>query len=70
MRRYSGLFLCLGMLVGCRSRTHHIDLTHSQEWPAVEFADLLHPAILLEQQGRRRNRDALVPVEQGPVIQR
>ena len=48
MRRYSGLCLCLGVPVGWGSGTHPIDLTHSREWPAVEFAEAFDRAAHLE----------------------
>ena len=46
MRRYSGLCLCLSMLVGCGSGTHPIDL--SRGWPAVEFAEAFDRAAHLQ----------------------
>jgi hypothetical protein len=48
MRQYSGLCLCLGMLVGCGSGTHPIDLSRSREWPVVEFAEAFDRAAHLE----------------------
>jgi hypothetical protein len=48
MRRYSGLCLCLGMLVAWGSGTHPIDLSRSRNWPAVEFAEAFDRAAHLQ----------------------
>lgn len=52
-RRLTFIFLLcgcasLGVLAGCGRGTHHIDLTHSQEWPAVEFAEAFDRAAHLQ----------------------